>query len=720
MKAHKTSLLAALALTAACAQTGDSPDTETDNVDFRDGSYFYVLGYDAETGTQIRGGAHQVVTFDEQGKAEAIDSANRVSRFHPAMQPGSEYYQYDASLTEGESDVFVFASTWWPQSKNGTAQRWQPGANQDYSNHSDTARLSPVEKYDALFYAGQTQEVAAVSHCQYRDYVEDAENCTKIDHPALTVIGPATKWELENQGTYQFVEPENWWGHCNGWASYATTEPLGFPERDVTVRWEGDEIVECTDSAEGCVQFKMADVEGLMTELYFSDKATFSGRRCNTMPDDMERDEFGRPTDPACRDLNAGAFHIAIVGAFGRGAESLVEGRDATHPPFVIDYNYDHEIWNFPVIDFEITSQREVDATEAQSLVGAAGSAYQFNPAAKEFREVAMTFHMISDSVPTGELLKRADARSIAPVPVELHYVLELDSNGQILGGEWLDPPSAFVNSKELHPDFVWMATEVNGWGENSDDLGGDDDNPFIAYSKVREILLCANEPETCAPAGGGVGGNGTVVVLDVTSNAAQNDEVRFTTETLEPGTYSVTMTHDAANPGGDADLYVRAGAAPTRSTWDCRPYAYGSDEECSVTLTEAAVIHVMVHGYDAGSNAFRLVIEGKDGGGGTEPPPAQWEGLDESGTVARNEELHYSTGTVAAGTYEFVLSGTNDADLYVRTGSAPTTTAYNCRPYLNGSAETCSVSLTSPGEIFVMVRGYANSSNFGLVGSRQ
>ena len=211
MTSRTINFLIAASILAGCATNNDDngPANDGETPDFRDGSYFYVLGYDPVTGTQIRGGAHDVVTFDEDGKREAIDSANRVSRLHPEMTPGSDYMVFDEELTEGHTDWPVFASTWWPQSQNGVAWRWQAGASDDYSDHSDVDRLSPLEKYDLLFYPGQEQTVEAVSHCEYRDYVEDPENCERIDHPELTVVGPATRWELENQGFYQFVEPEN-------------------------------------------------------------------------------------------------------------------------------------------------------------------------------------------------------------------------------------------------------------------------------------------------------------------------------------------------------------------------------------------------------------------------------------------------------------------------------------------------------------------------------
>jgi hypothetical protein len=92
---------------------------------------------------------------------------------------------------------------------------------------------------------------------------------------------------------------------------------------------------------------------------------------------------------------------------------------------------------------------------------------------------------------------------------------------------------------------------------------------------------------------------------------------------------------------------------------------------------------------------------------------------MDESGTVARNEEQR-TTAELIPGTYVFTLSGDHDADLYLRVGSAPTTTSYDCRPLRNGSSESCAVTLTTAQTVHVMVRGYAARSTYRLVGSAQ
>ncbi len=83
------------------------------------------------------------------------------------------------------------------------------------------------------------------------------------------------------------------------------------------------------------------------------------------------------------------------------------------------------------------------------------------------------------------------------------------------------------------------------------------------------------------------------------------------------------------------------------------------------------------------------------------------------------------STYTVAipSGTTQLVVSisgGTGDADLYVRKDSAPTTTAYTCRPYLSGNNETCTISNPTAGSTYyIKVRAYAAFSGVTLKATR-
>jgi lysyl endopeptidase len=88
------------------------------------------------------------------------------------------------------------------------------------------------------------------------------------------------------------------------------------------------------------------------------------------------------------------------------------------------------------------------------------------------------------------------------------------------------------------------------------------------------------------------------------------------------------------------------------------------------------------------------------------------------SGT-AGSQQFWTLTVPAGASNLQFQTSGgTGDADLYVRFGSAPNLTTYDCRPYTGGNAETCSFPTPSAGTWHVMLNGYAAYSGVTLVGS--
>ncbi|MBA2544644.1 MAG: PPC domain-containing protein [Deltaproteobacteria bacterium] len=121
------------------------------------------------------------------------------------------------------------------------------------------------------------------------------------------------------------------------------------------------------------------------------------------------------------------------------------------------------------------------------------------------------------------------------------------------------------------------------------------------------------------------------------------------------------------------------------------------------------------------------IVVSGEEdnvfvpgGGGGGGNGDANWAGLTQQGSVSRNQELKFSTPKLAPGSYKFTMTGSSDADLYVRIGSEPTAELFDCRPFLSGSNETCTVSLNTAAPLHVMVRGWNPTSSFKLVGAKQ
>lgn len=89
------------------------------------------------------------------------------------------------------------------------------------------------------------------------------------------------------------------------------------------------------------------------------------------------------------------------------------------------------------------------------------------------------------------------------------------------------------------------------------------------------------------------------------------------------------------------------------------------------------------------------------------EPPVTGWAGVNETFSLVSKGERRFETGVLPAGSYEFKITGTGDADLYVKAGERVTSSTYDCRPYRSDSTETCTVNLTAPANVSVMVHGY-------------
>lgn len=212
-------------------------------------------------------------------------------------------------------------------------------------------------------------------------------------------------------------------------------------------------------------------------------------------------------------------------------------------------------------------------------------------------------------------------------------------------------------------------------------------------------------DPGTPAP---GALSNGVAVPI----SAASGTELNYTV-TVPAGASNLVIATSGGT--GDADLYVKAGSAPTDSSYDCRPYQGGSSETCTFATPVVGTYYVRVKAYSTFSGVSLK---------------ASWT---ESGTptpTPSNELLNGAARTVAgaSGSWtEYVVNppvgssltvstsgGTGDADMYVRQGTKPTTSTYDCRPYKSGNAESCTLTVTGP--VYVALRGYTTYSGVSLV----
>ena len=119
----------------------------------------------------------------------------------------------------------------------------------------------------------------------------------------------------------------------------------------------------------------------------------------------------------------------------------------------------------------------------------------------------------------------------------------------------------------------------------------------------------------------------------------------------------------------------------------------------------------------DAGAAVAKAA--GTTGGGGTTTPVTSTV----SNISITKSAWKYYTVTVPAGKTNLTVTtsgGTGDADLYVRRGSKPTTTTYDCRPYKTGNAETCTFTNPVAATYHIGIRAYSAVTGLTLKTSYQ
>lgn len=130
-------------------------------------------------------------------------------------------------------------------------------------------------------------------------------------------------------------------------------------------------------------------------------------------------------------------------------------------------------------------------------------------------------------------------------------------------------------------------------------------------YGRVSSFASWISSTTGIAGGGGGTvpdappPAQGSVTLLDREQLSGASGTFRHFAVTVPAGTTSLDVT--IAGTSGDADLYVRAGARPTTSRFDCRPYTDTSNEVCSLASPQPGTWYVSVRAWATYSD-LRLV----------------------------------------------------------------------------------------------------------------
>jgi hypothetical protein len=162
----------------------------------------------------------------------------------------------------------------------------------------------------------------------------------------------------------------------------------------------------------------------------------------------------------ACRDMNAGLFHAALV--------DLVARRKTG---FVVDADRYTQVWNQPVYAYEMTYLpiRKKDGSTAPAgtpvLVGdIMNDPYALFRADSSSQVVQVRTKMIYGSENGPMAQYAADGSQETHEELVVDYTLEINRSGKIVGGEWgllpetpgVRPMKASKASTPTSPDFIW------------------------------------------------------------------------------------------------------------------------------------------------------------------------------------------------------------------------------------------------------------------------
>ncbi|MBQ4852668.1 collagenase [Pseudoalteromonas sp. MMG012] len=189
------------------------------------------------------------------------------------------------------------------------------------------------------------------------------------------------------------------------------------------------------------------------------------------------------------------------------------------------------------------------------------------------------------------------------------------------------------------------------------------------ADSEFTDVTVLARYIQNGAPIDDNILVNGVSKKV----SGQKSEEVHFT---MQVPANVATLTFDTSGGTGDADMYVKYGAAPTTNSHDCRPYKGGNVEQCVMDNIQAGTYHIMLRGYD---NFTDVNLVGKYTTGNNNAAPTALTDGPYSGNVntaiaMSSNNSSDSDGSIASRAWDFgdgsTSSSTNPSHTYSTAGT--------------------------------------------------
>ena len=229
-----------------------------------------------------------------------------------------------------------------------------------------------------------------------------------------------------------------------------------------------------------------------------------------------------------------------------------------------------------------------------------------------------------------------------------------------------------------------------------------------LVQAKAASDALADNCGGTTTPPTGVTALENGVAQTNLSGSAG--DQLEFT---LAVPAGATNLKFDMSGGTGDADLYVKFGSKPTTSNYDCRSWAGGNGESCDISSAQEGTYYVLVNGYSSFSGASLTGSFTESSGGGATGGSSSVTDI----SVSRRAWKYYTIDIPAGmSTLDFTLNGgSGDADLYIKRGSQPSTSSYDCRSWESGNSESCSFNNPTADTWHIGIYGYRAASGVSL-----